>query len=185
MHSRSDAEGNWLFPAGLVLQEISQQDQDVFRRSIFSASGTEFSGYVELTQRAYISVWCEFRGMEPIINFFSDLDPEIAFRAFLLQERPTQDRLNKELNRILDARQADSLGTSGARFEAVFPTPLQAVSGAIQPFLAGLSPRNARGVEERIMNKWQDRIALDSEQYGSGEGITDIFQEFRDGGFIE
>lgn len=159
-----------------TLQQFNQEDQHSFRRSVFSVSGSNFSD-LGFTQTYYVSNWCRFIAMEPIINYFTGHDIEIAFSSFLMKGPPTRGQLTEDLLKILDERNSDPTGYAGSRFDSVFSTPLQAVSAAIQPALAGTNPLYRNNLRSILMNKWQDRIAMDPEQYQSSDAIAGIFDE--------
>ena len=73
MHS-SHLENRSEFATSLVLLEFSQEDQAILRRT--------FGNLTSLAQKAIMGQCCQFKAMEPIINFFPNQDIETAFRSF-------------------------------------------------------------------------------------------------------
>ena len=88
MHS-SHLENRSEFATSLVLLEFSQEDQAILRRT--------FGNLTALVKKAIMGQSCQFKAMEPIINFFPNQDIETAFRSFRSEGRPTSGQLTKEL----------------------------------------------------------------------------------------
>ena len=185
LSSAVDASGESLgTPLSVILLEFSQEDDTAYRRAFGSSSLTR------LAQRASISLFCEFKGVELITNFFADLPFDQAFGQYSA-DPPSSEKLATELNRILAATEANPRGAAGSRFEEVFPIPELAVFAATQlvcpNFLNAVTnpvcnseytPR----LRERVMDQWLNRIAQNPEQYQSRDGILNIFEEFRQEG---
>ena len=75
-------------PTSLVLLAFSQEDQAILRRT--------FGNSTALFQKAIMGVFRQFKGMEPITNFFTNHGVETSFQSLLSEGRPTPDQLAKE-----------------------------------------------------------------------------------------
>jgi tetratricopeptide (TPR) repeat protein len=78
----------------------------------------------------------------------------------------------------LELRASDPLGPTAAQVQVFFSTPHQAVSAAMQAYIANVAPRQKYDAAAFIMNIWASKIALNPEQYLTQDQILAIFGEF-------
>ncbi len=139
-------------------------------------------------------------GIEPItrglLPFGEQPNKETALRDFLtgpgVSGEDLGDQLGLGLFRALAGRGTDTTGPSAfsTQFQSLFENqgaefPFgsiePAVSAALQPRLAGLSPGRRQGFQRFSTNEFQNRFAQNPEQFGSA---FDIFQDFQRRGFF-
>ena len=161
------------------LAEFSPSDQQAFRRAINRASDLPYGSYLNMAKRAYVSTFCQFKGIEPITNFYQNDDIETAFLSYLIGPKPTQAALRRELVEIICAFQAEPAITSftGARFKELFGSPYQAAAVSISPYFLGGSSSERSASFTTFMDLLADKFSINPERYQGDEGILNVFRE--------
>lgn len=165
-----------VLPVSSVLGQFSNEDERAFRLGVVEVYGTTILS--QLTYRANLTAFCRFKAQEPIINFFMAEDVLTAFLRYLTSPPPTSSSIVAQLNLILELRASDPLGPTAAQFQVFFSTPHQAVSAAMQAYIANVAPRQKYDAAAFITNIWASKIALNPEQYLTQDQILAIFGEF-------
>jgi hypothetical protein len=111
--------------------------------------------------------------------------PELGnrFAAFLAGARPTRAGLNQQLT---DLMAANLPGTEGERrFQEFFPDAPGAAAAAVQPFVQSLAPRMRATATQNLAREFGRQYLTAPEAYKSPAQIANIFEEYRQRGFIQ
>jgi hypothetical protein len=172
LQRRLDAQGG-----GDILRRVAQQQ--------YGLGAGDLSG---LTLSALKNPFSRFSATDPIMQFNQPTPFDAAFASFLGQAAPSREQLGTQLSSII----GKALGgeQEAAVLEGTFQRPdaetaygqfAPAFSAAIQPTVAGVSPRFQSNVQSILQNQFQNRLATDPLRFNTA---LQVFQDFQNRGFI-
>ena len=164
----------------------AQEPSEVFGRVLEQ----QYGPLTPTARQALTGQWGRFQDIDPITRgglpqTATGEMPELGnrFAAFLAGARPTRAGLNQQLT---DLMAANLPGTEGERrFQEFFPDAPGAAAAAVQPFVQSLAPRMRATATQNLAREFGRQYLTAPEAYKSPAQIANIFEEYRQRGFIQ
>lgn len=168
----------------------AQEPEEMYERVL----GQQYGPLTPLAREALRGQWKRFLTLDPITGFAArfpggpEYDPTMVdrgnrFAAFLRGERPTYESLSQQLNAIIGGNVPGNLAGQMA-FQGAFPSPETAYSAAVQPFLQGMGPILGESTAGALSRDFARRLYQAPEAFQDPSQIADIFEQYRQGGFL-